>query len=87
MLLVAMKFGVITALLMQVEGDVTYNGHNFDEFVVQRTAAYVDQVLLQPSDWISLTNLMILVAHFGMQKFHRSSVSRAIDLVCGSLRW
>ena len=29
--------------LPQVDGKVTYNGHGFDEFVVPRTAAYVDQ--------------------------------------------
>jgi ABC-type multidrug transport system ATPase subunit len=27
----------------QVGGKVTYNGYGFDEFVVPRTAAYVDQ--------------------------------------------
>ena len=28
---------------MQVRGDVKYNGYGFDECVVGRTAAYVDQ--------------------------------------------
>ena len=28
---------------MQVRGDVRYNGYGFDECVVGRTAAYVDQ--------------------------------------------
>ena len=27
----------------QVSGEITYNGYHFDEFVVARTAAYVDQ--------------------------------------------
>ena len=27
----------------QVDGKVTYNGHGFGQFVVPRTAAYVDQ--------------------------------------------
>lgn len=31
-------------LLLQVSGDVTYNGVPFSEFYPQRTAAYVDQV-------------------------------------------
>ena len=26
-----------------MEGDITYNGHHQDEFVVQRTAAYIEQ--------------------------------------------
>jgi hypothetical protein len=30
--------------LLQVNGAVEYNGKGFDEFVVERTAAYVDQV-------------------------------------------
>jgi hypothetical protein len=29
---------------VMVEGEVTYNGHTFDEFNVIRTAAYVGQV-------------------------------------------
>ena len=29
--------------LLQIGGKVTYNGYGFDEFVVPRTAAYVDQ--------------------------------------------
>ncbi len=29
---------------LQVSGEITYNGHPIDEFNVQRTAAYVDQV-------------------------------------------
>ena len=28
---------------VQLTGDITYNGHTLDEFVVQRTAAYVEQ--------------------------------------------
>lgn len=28
---------------MQVQGNVTYNGHSFKEFYVPRTAAYIDQ--------------------------------------------
>ena len=34
---------------LQVAGAVTYNGHATNEFVVRRTAAYVDQVQHQPS--------------------------------------
>lgn len=30
--------------VVQVNGSVCYNGKNFDQFVVERTAAYVDQV-------------------------------------------
>ena len=30
-------------MVVQVTGDLTFNGHTFDEFVVARTAAYVDQ--------------------------------------------
>lgn len=30
--------------MLQVDGGITYNGFSFDEFVVQRTAAYIDQV-------------------------------------------
>lgn len=29
--------------IMQVQGDVTYNGRKFDEFVPLRTATYVEQ--------------------------------------------
>ena len=28
---------------MQINGEITYNGHTLDEFVVQRTAAYIEQ--------------------------------------------
>ena len=31
-------------VLLQVEGEVQYNGRGFDEFIVQRTAGYVQQV-------------------------------------------
>ena len=30
-------------MLSQVEGNITYNGRNFEEFLPLRTAAYVDQ--------------------------------------------
>lgn len=29
---------------MQQRGEITYNGHHLNEFVVQRTAAYIEQV-------------------------------------------
>ena len=32
-----------TAVWLQTEGEVTYNGRGFREFRVQRTAAYVEQ--------------------------------------------
>ena len=32
-----------TRVGVQLTGDITYNGHTLDEFVVQRTAAYVEQ--------------------------------------------
>lgn len=35
---------VLCRILLQVSGDVLYNGHSKDELVVQRTTAYVDQV-------------------------------------------
>ena len=28
---------------LQIKGDITYNGATFDEFVPQRTAAYIEQ--------------------------------------------
>ncbi len=28
---------------LQLSGDITYNGHKFDEFNVIRTAAYIDE--------------------------------------------
>lgn len=31
------------ACLLQVDGEVTYNDFPFDDFSVQRTAAYIDQ--------------------------------------------
>jgi hypothetical protein len=31
-------------VLLQVSGSILYNGHNKDEFVVERTTAFVDQV-------------------------------------------
>ena len=33
----------VTAGLPQVSGELLYNGYPFTDFVVQRTAAYVDQ--------------------------------------------
>ena len=30
---------------VQVSGDMYYNGYTFEEFVIQRTAAYIDQVM------------------------------------------
>lgn len=30
-------------LSVQIEGDITYNGKTFKEFVVQRTSAYIEQ--------------------------------------------
>lgn len=35
---------------LNVKGKVTYNGHNLDEFVPQRTAAYVSQQDLHVPD-------------------------------------
>ena len=32
------------SILLQVQGSVYYNGHTFDDFVIQRTAALIDQV-------------------------------------------
>ena len=29
---------------LQQSGEITYNGYRLDEFVVQRTAAYIEQV-------------------------------------------
>jgi len=37
--------------VLQVAGDVLYNGHSKDEFVVERTAAFVDQVKQQQHQW------------------------------------
>lgn len=31
-------------LCWQVSGEITYNGHQFSEFVAERTSAYIDQV-------------------------------------------
>ena len=28
---------------VQISGDITYNGRRFDEFIPQRTAAYIEQ--------------------------------------------
>lgn len=28
---------------LQMDGEVTYNGHSFEDFVPERTAAYVNQ--------------------------------------------
>lgn len=33
----------ISGGLTQVQGTVTYNGHNLDEFVPQKTAVYISQ--------------------------------------------
>ncbi len=45
----------------QVEGDITYNGHHQDEFVVQRTAAYIEQSdLHEPQVRPAATNLSCL---------------------------
>ncbi len=37
------KLRLKTVNMLQVSGDITYNGYHFNEFVVARTAAYVDQ--------------------------------------------
>ena len=29
--------------VLQIDGRVTYNGHTFNDFLAQRTAAYVEQ--------------------------------------------
>ena len=29
--------------MLQVTGNITYNGHNFTEFIPERTASYIDQ--------------------------------------------
>ena len=36
---------------LQRSGDITYNGYALDEFVPQRTASYVDQVLTHAVCW------------------------------------
>ena len=36
--------GKLDMASLRVKGDVTFNGHTQDEFVIQRTAAYVEQV-------------------------------------------
>jgi ABC-type multidrug transport system ATPase subunit len=38
--------GVARTRLLQISGDITYNGHGLNEFVPQRTSAYVSQ-----QDW------------------------------------
>lgn len=35
-----------TSISLKMSGSVTYNGHGFNEFVAQRTSAYVSQ-----QDW------------------------------------
>lgn len=34
---------ILIDILHQVSGSVTYNGHGMDEFVPQKTAAYISQ--------------------------------------------
>lgn len=29
--------------LLQIKGNITYNGHTFDDFIPERTASYIDQ--------------------------------------------
>ncbi len=36
--------GKLDMASLRLKGDVTFNGHHQDEFVIQRTAAYVEQV-------------------------------------------
>jgi hypothetical protein len=36
--------GCLVSSFLQVSGSILYNGHNKDEFVVERTTAFVDQV-------------------------------------------
>ena len=31
-------------MLLQIKGDITYNGEDFSQFIPERTAAYVNQV-------------------------------------------
>ena len=38
--LVVLKLGLP---VLQIDGKVTYNGHTFNDFLAQRTAAYVEQ--------------------------------------------
>jgi len=50
---------------VQVEGDITYNGHHQDEFVVQRTAAYIEQSdLHEPQVRLAATTLSGLGPRF-----------------------
>lgn len=35
--------GLTACILCQVQGDVLYNGKNFDEFVVEKSSGYVEQ--------------------------------------------
>jgi len=52
-------------LSVQVEGDITYNGHHQDEFVVQRTAAYIEQSdLHEPQVRLAATTLSGLGPRF-----------------------
>lgn len=43
MLSSAVSSGYVPFLDLQINGEVTYNGKRFDEFVVERSAGYVEQ--------------------------------------------
>ena len=36
-------YGLTTIWRVQITGDITYNGKHFDEFIAQRTSAYIEE--------------------------------------------
>ena len=36
-------FQIAEPCVVQIKGSITYNGHNFDEFIPERTSSYIDQ--------------------------------------------
>lgn len=61
---------------LQMSGSVTYNGYSTEEFVVQRTAAYVDQ---QDNHIAELTVMGACFQLHGFSVHHRGQVATCGD--------
>lgn len=46
-----------TDMALQVSGEVTYNGHQMNEFVARKTSAYISQLDLQTPELTVRENL------------------------------
>jgi hypothetical protein len=64
--------------VLQVSGSILYNGHNKDEFVVERTTAFVDQV--RPGEHAIEIMLLSLGLDATQQLFSASVITAGAEL-------